>query len=397
MSRLLAFALVVPVAFTAACGGEDENILPSVDAPGVQPDASVDADTPPRPTALFVGGDFNTTGILSRINVVDRTVETNVLAGVVGGDPWLRHLGSEHFIVNRAAGGNVTILGGSPLALVEQFSTGTGSNPQDVAVVGNKLYVPAYETSGVVVIDRTSRQSSTIALDGVNAANDPDGMPECTSAVAVGTKVFVACQRFDRSTNPWVLRGPGRIVVIDAMTDTVQTAFSIGTIDEPLMNPVGLLQPTPSGGAFDGDLLLPMVPSFSDTSMGCLARIRTRGIPAFNGCAATNMAMDGYVNRVSVSPSGDKAWLAVFRYQFSPFAEFGHVRSLDLMTGALGAPVTTSTNTIVDVASCPGGYVVMTDTAGTAGVRIFKDGVETTTAALDLGRVPNQPNSLVCF
>lgn len=401
MSRLLSTAFVASFAVTAACGGEDEHILPGTDATiDAAADAPIDAPAPPMPTALFVGGDFATTGILSSVDVAARTVATNVVAGVAGGDPWIRRFGNEVFIVNRSGGNNVTILGGSPLALVDQFSTGAGTNPQDVAVVGNKLYVPAYETAGVVVINRTTRATTTIDLTAAAAADDADGLPDCSTAYAVGTRVFVACQRQDRSGNPWVPRGAGRVVVIDSATDTVTAGFDLGTPQTPLENPVGLFEATPASSFFGGDLLLPVIPSFSDMSTGCLARITTTGAPAFGGCAATNAAMDGYVNRVSISPDNGKAWLAVFRYQFVPsFAEFGHLRTLDLATGALGEPVTqTATSTILDVAACPGGYAVATDTAGEpAGLRVFLDGTERTTAPLDLGRVPNQSNGLVCF
>ena len=402
MSRLTSSALALALALVAACGGEDEHFL--TDAPpgsdGPAPDAPIDAPAPPMPTALYVGGDFATTGILSSVDVVARTVQSNVVAGVAGGDPWIRRFGNEVFIVNRSAGNNVTVLGGSPLALVDQFSTGAGSNPQDVAVVGNKLYVPAYETAGVVVVDRSNGARSTIDLSGVTAADDPDGVPDCASAYAVGTRVFVACQRQDRSGNPWVPRGEGRVVVIDTATDTVAAAFDLGTPQAPLVNPVGMFEATPLDSFFDGDLLLPVIPSFSDMSEGCLARIAVGAQPGFNGCAATNEAMTGYVNRVSISPDNGKAWLAVFRYQFSPsFAEYGHLRTLDLTTGALSDPLTqTATSTMLDVAACPGGYAVATDTAGTpAGLRVYLDGTERTTAPLELGRVPNQSNGLTCY
>ena len=46
-------------------------------------------------------------------------------------------------------------------ALVAQLGTGAGSNPQDVAMVGNTLYVPALGTAGVVAIVSASRTPST--------------------------------------------------------------------------------------------------------------------------------------------------------------------------------------------------------------------------------------------
>ncbi len=390
MSRVLALTASV-LAVTAACG-EDEYFGPSVDG-SVNPDAAPGPDAPdgpPMPTALFVGGS-GTTGSLTRVDVVAGTVTPNALAGVAGGDTVIRRIGDETFIINRLGGDNVTVLGGEPLALVDQFSTGMGTNPQDVAVVGNKLYIPAYETEGVVVIDRTTRVATRIDLQ--SAAMDTDGMPDCATAYAVGNRVFVACQRMNRAVMPWAPRGRGYIVVIDATTDTVlPNSFALRHA-----NPFGHFVATPAGGFFGGDLLITTV-TFGDYSTGCLERISTGATPALGACAATNAALGGSVAAGDAAPTGGKLWLAVQRYELPQFDEFGHLRSIDLATGAVSAPITPESGAIRDVAACPGGYVVATDgTVGAAGLRIWRDGTETTPTPLGLGREPALPDSLVCY
>src|SRR5690349_8386996 len=103
-------------------------------------------DAPMGPsTAVAVAGDYTAgdPGIMSAVDVDTQTVTKNVAPqGAVGDDPMVRHFGSELFVVNRADGNNVTILDARTFALVEQLSTGAGSNPQDVAVRGNQLFVP---------------------------------------------------------------------------------------------------------------------------------------------------------------------------------------------------------------------------------------------------------------
>ncbi|HVK73970.1 MAG TPA: hypothetical protein VM734_11655 [Kofleriaceae bacterium] len=382
MLRVSKLACLAAIAAAAACGDNDEIVPDHVDA--APPD--VDAAGPPMPTALFVGGDFNVTGVLSRIDVVPRTVQANVLAMVAGGEPWIRRAGDELLIVNRAMGENVTVLSRRPLQLVDQFGTGGGSNPQDVAAVGGKLYVPALGTAGVVVIDRANRETTTISL----ASLDPDGKPDCVSAHAVGTRLFVACALLDGTFSP---RGNGKVAVIDTATDTVVTSF-----DLPDRNPVGLFVATPATSMFGGDLLIPLVPSFNSFTTGCLARVRTSGTPAANGCAVTNATLEGYVNRVDVAPDGDRAWLVVGAYAPDFSSETGTLRPLDLATGELGAAVTASTSIAVDVAACPGGHVVVSDKAtGASGVRLYKDGAEQTTAPLDVGRPPAAPYGLTCY
>lgn len=342
--------------------------------------------TPTGPvTAVAVSGDFATTGVFTTIDVEGVAVHPNALAGVAGGDPMLRVIDDELFIVNRDQGENITILAGEPLALVEQFGTGGGSNPQDVAQVGNKLYVPALGTTGVIVIDRATRTTTTIAIPG-----DPDDEPNCVSAYAVGTLVYVSCGLLDENFTP---RGNAQISVIDSATDTVTTSIALAS-----PNPVGLITATPAGSMFAGDLLVATAPSFNDFTTGCLARVKPGATPTANGCVATNLAVGGLVNHVSVDPEGGKAWIAVTGFSADFSSQFGRLHSIDLATGAVSAVVSTAAQQIDDVTACRDGYVVAADgTMGASGVRIWQDGAEKTSAALDIGRPTGVGNNLACF
>jgi hypothetical protein len=387
MSRLsILSTLVCALTVVAACGGEDENLLPSVDG-GADAAPSTDAPMTPRTTAIAVTGDFNVTGILSTIDVTARTVTPNALAGVAGGEPWIRRFGDELFIVNRAGGNNVTIVRASPLGFVDQFGTGGGSNPQDVAVVGDKLYVPVFDAmGGLRVIDRTTRAVTTISL----AQFDPDGAPNCISAYAVGTRVFVACDLFDPS---YVPRGNGKIVVIDTSDDSIETSFDLA-----FANPFGRFVRSPEGSMFAGDLLIPTVPALTSYTDGCLERVSVGATPATNGCAVTNAALAGYVAAADIAPAGDTLWLAAFAYNGDFSTNFGQLRAVDLSNGQLAAPISGATPVISSVAACPDGHVLAGDTTfGASGVRVYKDGSELTTAPIDVGRPVNAPNGLLCY
>ncbi|MBK9036846.1 MAG: hypothetical protein IPL61_37285 [Myxococcales bacterium] len=357
----------------AAAGCGDNNDLGGPDAGA--PDASAAG-----PTAYAVSGDFATTGVFSAIDVAAGTVRANALAGVAGGDPFLRRIGDEVMIVNRDRGENVTVLGGAPLALVDQYGTGGGSNPQDVAAANGKLYVPALGGAGVVVIDRATRALTTIAIAG-----DPDGKPDCVSAYAVGAQVVVVCGLLDGTFTP---RGPGLVAVIDSATDTVTTTFPLAD-----QNPVGLLVRAPG----DGDLLIGTAPSFSDFTTGCIARVTPGPTPHASGCLVTNAALGGLANHLDVAPDGSAIWVAVTGFTPDFSSQFGRLHALDLTTGAPRAVTSKMTQRIDDVAACADGYVIGADgTMGASGVRIWKDGVETTTAALDIGRPTGFGNNLIC-
>ncbi len=363
-------ALALPL---AACG---DNLAP--EAP--------DATPPANARAAAVSGDFNVTGVFSTVDVVTHVARTNALAAVAGGDPYLRRAGDELFIINRDRGENVTILGGSPLALIDQLPTGGGSNPQDVAAVGHKLYVPALGTAGVVILDRTTRASSVLAFPTI----DPDGKPDCVSAYAVGTRVYVACEILDGTFTP---RGPGQIVVIDTTRDAVEMTFAL-----PAANPAGLIEPSAPSSAYGGDLLVPTVPSFTDAHTGCLARIRTTGTPGANGCAVTNLALGGYVNKVAMSADGQKLWLAAALYAPDFSSQTGQLRALDVDTGALDPVASAAGQLVLDLATCPDGRVVIGDaTTDRSGLRVYQQGIEETTGPVDIGRPVSPGNGLVCF
>lgn len=369
MQRLSKSAIAITVGLglgAIGCGdnsGDDEP-TPDAGAPGHM--------------AYAVSGDFASTGVFTAIDVASRAVRTNALAGVAGGDPVLRQLADEVMIVNRDSGENVTVLGGAPLALIDQYGTGGGSNPQDVAAVGGKLYVPALGTAGVVVIDRATRATHTVAIAG-----DPDGVPDCVSAYAVGAQVFVACGLLDENFAP---RGDGLVAVIDSATDAVTA-----TVRLPAPNPVGLFARTPSGA-----LVIGTAPSFTDFTTGCLAEVAVDGAHATR-CLVTNAALGGLANHVDVAADGGDIWVAVTGFAPDFSSQFGKLRALDPATGTPAPVASKDSQQIDDVAACGDGYVVAADgTMGASGVRIWKDGVETTTAPLDIGRPTGFGNNLIC-
>jgi hypothetical protein len=378
-------SVVVSLLLAAACG---DNIAPPAGDPDAAPDPGPDAAVTAK--AIITAGDFNVTGTIATIALPSRTVTANAVAGVAQGDPIIRRFGSEVVIVNRQGGDNVTVLDATTLQLVgEQMATGAGSNPQDVAAVGRKLYLPALGTTGVVVLNRDQPATpTTIDL----SAFDADGRPDCNSAYAVDNRVYVVCGILDSN---FMARGNGRVAVIDAATDTVIDDFDLG-----IQNPNGQVQRTPEDSVFGGDLLIPAVPSYSDFSQGCLARVRVGADAAANGCVVTNQALGGYPKRVAVSADGATLWVNVAGYATPPFADpFGRIVAVDLATGQLRTPITPAGRIIGDLAACPGGWVVAADvTFGASGVRVYLDGAELTTAPLDIGTAPSiAGNNIVCL
>jgi hypothetical protein len=367
----------------AACG--DNSKLTPDGHPGGGTDGTETLD--PLYKAVVVGADFTSgTGVVSRLDVSTLDMQQNAVPGAATSDPVLRHIGDSLYIINRSVGENVTILDAHSLAPTGQFSTGAGSNPQDVAVVGSKLYVPAAGTAGVVVLTLPAGTTTTINL--ATAVGDPDGKPDCIAAAVVGTDVYVACDLLDANYAP---RGVGKVAVIDTTTDTVRTTLSL-----PFKNPQGFFIPTPASSTFAGDLLIETVPAFDTYTMGCLARIKPGTTPTAT-CSVTNMALGGFITDASIN---DKLWLSVIvDMNFATVS--GKLRSVDLSTGMLATDsVSPTTEQIGDLAACPDpdNTVVAVDSKMNAeGVRVYKGTTERTTAAVPIGLPPIFSGGIVCY
>lgn len=364
----------------AACGDNHGTV-----APADGPDADAPGDAAPLPPRAFVvAGDFTAghPGVLSVLDMTTRTMMPNAgPAMAVGNDPVLRRAGDQLLVVNRTDN-NVTILDARTLQLVEQLGTGAGSNPQDVAVLGSKLFVPVLGGKGIVTLTRGSSQITEIDL----SADDPDGKPNCASVFVAGNDVYVACGLLDDTQQFLPPRGPGKVYVLDAATGDIKHTITLTT-----KNPIGLFEQIPAGAAHGGELVISTVDFASGE--GCVEGVTTGATPAGAGCLVTNADVGNFVGRMDIA--GDLMWLVV------PSADFVHsnLRGFDLSTDALWPdPVNPTTEVIQDVAACPGGFVVVADsTMSASGLRVYEGTEERTTAALPVGLRPQAQHGLVCF
>ena len=361
-----------------ACG--DNRALPDAGAP-------IDAPAGP-PRAVVVAGDFvaGHPGVLSTLDPATRMVTPNVgPALAVGADPILRHFGGELFIINRVDGNNITILDDQTLALKEQLGTGAGSNPQDVAVRGQKLYVATFGGTGLLVLTRGS--AAPVAID--LSADDPDGKPNCNSVYLVGNDAYVSCGLLDNA-DMFKPRGPGKVYVVDTTTNTIKTSLTLGHA-----NPFGVFEQVPAAAPSGaGDLLMPTV-VFADGT-GCVERITTGAAPSAPGCLITNTDLGGYASRIAFQIDKEGALLWVAAPTTFPKSD---LRAYDMSINSLWAgPLNAANQAIGDLALCPGGELVLADTTMNAnGLRVYSGAAELTKAVQPIGLPPSSSHGLVCY
>ncbi len=390
MTKTLALLLLV-----AACG--DNNHVGD-DSPV---DSGVDA-APVLPRAVVVAGDFipGHPGVMSTLDIGSRTIKTNVApAGAIGEDPILRHKGDELLVVNRASGNNVTILDANTFALVEQLGTGAGTNPQDVAIIGNKLFVATLGNKGAVVLTRGSTAVEEIDL----SIDDPDGKPNCSSVYYANNQLFFACGLLDDTNANLPPRGPGKIYVVNPTTNTIKQTITMMT-----NNPIALFEQIPLAAPHGGDLLLPTI-DFG-TGLGCVERIATSGTLGSAGCVVDNSALGtfAFASRVAFyAPefTGPVAPIVVTPLMYLGVSSYpmGFVRNYDLASDMmLPGALTATTQVVGDLALCPGGELVIADnppppSTAPNGLRVYQGATEKTAAPLPIGLKPASSHGLVCY
>lgn len=363
-----------------ACGDNGTIRVPDA-APDAIPDAAPDAGA--KSTAFVLGTDYTSPGVASVIDIASLRVTPNAVAGVVGTDPALRYQDGRLYIINRFGNDNITIVDAESLALVDQISTGAGTNPQDVAVVGSTLFVAALNAPGILVIDQDEPDTvETIDLSSL----DPDRIPDCNSIYAVGSILVATCGVLDETFQP---RGPGQVAFINAETRELIDTTTLAT-----PNPLGFLHRTPEDSAWGGDLLIGTT-RIGEFTTGCLERISADPDDLVaRGCAVENSELGGFASGYAYGPN-DILYIAVTQ----GYDEGGQVASLfayDVAKGELGdEPLTDPAERVFYIGLCPTGEWVLADAAG--GIRIYDEsGEERTEDLLDIG-LPPVAFGLACY
>jgi hypothetical protein len=195
-----------------------------------------------------------TTGTLSVVDLATRAVTSDV--AIVSPDPFARWYDGRLYVVNRNGYDNVQVIAPSQgYATVRQFSTGSGTNPQDIAFVSaNKAYVSRLGSSDLLIVD----PGTGLASGGVSLAPwaDADGNPEAARMVKVGDLLLVALQRL----HDFVPADTGLVVVVDTRADTVFDADPVApgrqVVRLPGLNPTTDFAVLREGGATGATRLL---------------------------------------------------------------------------------------------------------------------------------------------
>ncbi|TMA39262.1 MAG: hypothetical protein E6J79_03905 [Deltaproteobacteria bacterium] len=177
--------------------------------------------------AIVVTTDFET-GLLATVGVA-RPHSVGRPTSPIHADAVVRTFGDRVYVVNRFLGDNLQVLDPARgLATVVQCSTGPGSNPHDVAVVGpHKAYVTRFDRPELWIVDPDPPSCAGFFLGQIDlgAFADADGLPEMDQMTLVADRLFVSLERLDRRRD-FAPAGKSLLVAIDTATDAV-----VGTVE----------------------------------------------------------------------------------------------------------------------------------------------------------------------
>ncbi len=242
--KRFSFLIFIPLFLLGACGGLSQTANSHGDLGVFNRDVSTGSEV----TFLFAT-DYSSAGQLY-VSDADATTLVNTGVSDLGSSAIIRLYNGLLYVLHdgfsSASSDNVHIIDPSDnFSTVDQWSTGNGTNPQDIVVIGAKAYITLYNPSAdssnvdadgnpgdLIIMDlQTGDIEKRISFhDLLNA--DGDLNADASRMLLIGTKLYVLVQdlQYDFSVNT-----SGHIAIIDTDTDT--WVDSINLIGE---NPVSL-------------------------------------------------------------------------------------------------------------------------------------------------------------
>ena len=324
--------------------------------------------------AVILTTDF-TTGSLSVFDTQTQSADNDLL--LIHGDAVVQTHGENVYVLNRLGQDNIIVLSKDDLANpIVQYSTGDGSNPQDIAFASDtKGYVTLYERPYLLVLNPATGDS--LGIIDLSAFADDDGIPEMAKMAVFGNHLFVAAQRLDRNGAFLPPTEFSVVIVIDMKTDTI---VDVDPATDGIQG-IRLQGTNPSGGVQrGGKWILATVGAFSLLDGGLevvnLSTMKSEGL------RLTEEELGGDVGAVSML-SDTEGYLVITDENFS-----NSVKRFNLNTGTVSAPLSDHSGGFTPAIAVTSGSLYVLDRGSfsdpaSAGLKIYS----TTTGLLTSGPI----------
>jgi DNA-binding beta-propeller fold protein YncE len=364
-------AALLLISGLAACGGDSTSN--DVDGDGVLNAA----DVLPGYSLVVAAADF--TSPEGRVFAATPTI--TIGPSPISTDVVLREHGGKVYVINRFGADNVQVL--DPvlgLATTTQFSTGNGSNPHDIAVVGSRAYITRNQEATLLIVDPAD--GTELGTVDLAPLADTDGLPEMDQMAAVGTTLFVTLQRLDQGAF-FIPAGPGAVAVIDMTDDRLTGSFSLQG-----GNPTSRLES-------DGRYLYVATTGDFGVDDGGVERIDPAD-PTGSTTVVSGTALGGDLGELAIA-SAAKGYVVVSAFDFATGASSSRVVAFNPSTGAVLGDIFANDAFLPDIRISPDGTLlaVADRTSTDPGVRLFDTATDAEVAGpiRDASQLP--PSSFV--
>ncbi len=311
---------------------------------------------------IFVLTSDFSTGSTAFLPAGDSEAQINILG--VHSDAVGHYHNGRVYVINRFGQDNILVLDAADLSTpLTQFSVGNGSNPNDIEIVApDKAYITRYETSELLVVD--PRDGTELARIDLSTFSDADGLPEVSQIARVGERLYLSCQRLDRN-GTWGPVGDSFLIVVDIASDSLVDVDP----DTEGVQGIVLSAPNPNSLAVVGEqIIVGVVASFGDREGG-VDLIDTRSNRSL-GLVVGESELGGDINSL-VMVSGDVGYAVISDENFVNL-----VRSFNLRTGEVGAPLQGLSGGFIADLAVDGGRLIVADQGSfsdpnSAGLKIY--------------------------
>lgn len=210
------------------------------------------------PDAFIVTTDYQT-GSYSLLKVEDATGWVSNSPNPIHSDAVARFHNGLIYIIERLGADCITVIdarNGKYFSPVTQFSVGAGTNPQDIAFVGDKAYISRMDSDKLLVVNsKNGEKTKEIPLSQFVSEDDADGLPEMGPMAVVGDSLFVTLEMLNREAW-WTPVDNGVLVKIDTSRDDVLKSYRLNgknpwSLSDSLRFYNGFLYIIEHGSSFD--------------------------------------------------------------------------------------------------------------------------------------------------
>ena len=124
--------------------------------------------------------------------------------------------------------------------------------------------------------------------------------------------------------------------------------------------------------------------------MGCIARVKTTGAPAANGCLVGNAMLGGYATGMTIDATGGTVYAT---------SSTGSLLTIGYPSGGVGTVAPPTGFLFTAIAGCSTGDFALTlvpKAAGTGGFQLFHAGALAYPSPKSIGIAPQNADALAC-